>query len=138
MVKQIRFDPQGERLWINVEMFGIYFITYTYQLWSADKSQPPILTNPIKSGSNANPHDDFYQVINDYNTNEPVDKYIDRTIDVRFWIKQGNDDNGYHLKVTVLQGNQFENAQELDFDEVSGTNGSSSIKQEFLTIQLIN
>lgn len=139
MAKQVQFDHQGDMLWINVEMFGLYFITYTYQLWSASASTPPILTNPLKSGSNDIPHDDFHPVINDYNPTEPVSNYANRTIDVRFWIKYGDNDNdnGYRLRVTVLQGPTFQSAQELDNAEATGTVGSLSIKEEFITIKLV-
>jgi len=80
MLKPVKFDPQGEKLWINIEMYGIYFITYTYQLWSADAAAPPILTNLIKTGSNEIPHDDFFPVVNDYNVTEPLEKNADRTL----------------------------------------------------------
>jgi hypothetical protein len=137
MITPIEFDHQGEMLWINIEMFGIYFITYTYQLWSSSTTTPPILTNPLKAGSNEIPHDDFHPVINDYNPTEDISNYVDRTIDVRFWIKKGDDDNGYSMKVTVYQGPTFQSAQELGSDKAEGIVGDLSIKEEFVTIKLV-
>lgn len=138
MVNPVSFDPQGQELWINIEMTGIYFITYTYQLWSAEANTPPVLTLPVKSGSNEIPHDDFYPVMNDYNPSEPVIKNTDRIVDVRFWVKKGDDDNGYNLRVTVYQGDSFPTANIIGFHEVGGNNGSASLKEEFITIKLVN
>lgn len=135
--KKIEFDSNGGNLWINVEMFGIYYVTYVYQLWSAIATEPPILTNPLKHGSNNIPHDDYYQVINDFTPNQPLAYYDQRTIDVRFWIKKGSEDNGYNLKVTLFQGATFATAVAIDSDSVSGKLDTSSIKEEFITIQLI-
>ena len=137
MIKPIAFNHDGPALWINIEMFGLYFITYTYQLWSANASEPPILTNPLKVGSNEIPHDDAHPVINDYNSTEAISKYVNRTIDVRFWVKKGVADDGYRLRVTVFQGPSIQTAQQLDFAEVMGSVGNSSIKEEFVTIKLV-
>lgn len=136
LIRPIVFDPQGEKLWINVDMFGIYFITYTYQLWSSDASTPPVLTNPVKSGSNEVPHDDFYPVVNDYHPSEHVSKNEGRVIDVGFWITKGDDDNGYTLRVTVLQGNNYETATPIGSHEVSGKNDGQTTKKEFVPVKL--
>lgn len=137
MLKQIKFDFSGEKLWLKVEMNGIYFITYTYQLWSAIASGPPILTNPIICGSNENPNDDQYAVLNDFNPADPVAAYENRVVDIRFWIKKGVDDGGYSVKGTLYQGADLVSAKELGSDSVTGTCGTLSIKQEFLTLKLV-
>jgi hypothetical protein len=136
MTKPIPFDHNGGPLWISIEMSGLYFVTYIYQLWSADPSTPPILTNPLKVGSNEIPHDDVHPVINDYNSTEQINRYVDRIIDVRFWVKKGDNDDGYTLKVFLLQGQTPGTATLLGSDEVSGMVGASSIKEEFITLQL--
>ncbi|WP_298739183.1 hypothetical protein [uncultured Chitinophaga sp.] len=137
MIKPVKFNPQGERLWINIEMMGIYFVTYTYQLWSADATVPPVLTNPLRSGSNEIPHDDFFPVVNDFNPTEPVERYVGRTIDVRFWVKKGEDDEGYTLTLTVLQGNAFSTAAVIGGDIVQGKTDGASIKEAFITLKLV-
>jgi hypothetical protein len=136
-MKEIKFNKAGAKLWINIDMLGLYFTTYTYQLWASKASDPPILTNPLKSGTNESPHDDNYCVLNDFVPNEPIANHDQRVIDVRFWVKKVNADDGYTLKVTVLQGATYQTAQPLDHDEVSGKVGSLSVKQEFITIKLI-
>ena len=138
MIKPIVFNLAGSKLWINIEMRGIYFITYTYQLWSSDPIDNTILTSPLRHGSNQVPNDDHYAVINDFKPNEPIPNYVNRIIDVRFWVKKGPDDNGYNLRVAVLQGNSFQSASIIGHEEVSGNVGSSlSIKEEFITLRLV-
>lgn len=136
-MKEIEFKSAGEKLWINIEMKGLYFTTYTYQLWAATSAEPPILTNPIKAGTNESPHDDHYPVVNDFITNEAIAKHDKRVIDVRFWVKKGDDDHGYKLKVTVFQGPIFAGAQPLGEEEVTGKVTALSVKEEFITIRLI-
>ncbi len=137
MDKQIGFDPNGGPLWISIDMQGLYFITYTYQLWSADATSLPILTNPIRFGSNEIPHDDNFLVINDFGPTEPVANHRGRIIDVRFWVKKGDDDNGFNLTVTVLQGNSLGEAAVLDSVSIPGQVGELSIKEEIIVIGLI-
>jgi len=137
-MKEIAFDHNGQMLWINVEMKGLYFISYTYQLWSATSDTPPILTNPMKQGNNLIPHDDFHPVINDYNPTEIISRYVNRTIDVRFWIKKINaTDDGYNLIVSVHQGSSFGTSKELGSQKVSGKVKNLSVKEEFVIIKLV-
>jgi hypothetical protein len=137
-MKTVTFIPANGKLWIAIEMTGVYFITYVYQMWAATANEPPILTNPLKQGNNLNPHDDHYPVINDYNQTEPLINFDKRILDIKFWIKvvDGND-NGYNLKVTVLQGNDFETATEIGNDAITnGTVGAIGLKQEAISFQL--
>lgn len=134
-MKEVHFNPNGGKLYINVVMKGLYFITYTYQLWGATTNEPPIVTNPLRSGTNENPHDDSYEVCNDYTPVEPVSKNDKRVIDVRFWVKKVEADNGYNLSVEVFQGG-INAADIIGSDSVSGT-VSGSIKEEFITIRLV-
>ena len=137
MIREIKFDPDGGPLWIVIEMQGLYIITYTYQLWSATVAEPPILTVPIRVGSNQIPHPDRYPVVNDFNPTEPVSAHDGRIIDVRFWVKKADSDDGYNLIVTVKQGPVFESAVVLDDDSEKGNVGSLSVKEEFVTIKLV-
>lgn len=137
MDKEIAFDHQGGPLWVNISMNNLYFITYTYQLWSATVSEFPILTNPTRAGNNLRSDDDNYQVINDFKPNEAIRNYVKRVIDARFLIKKGDDDLGYTLRVVVLQGSSFENATALDDFTIEGTLGNLSIKEEFIMLRLI-
>lgn len=137
MIHLVQFDPNGQRLWINIGMLGIHFIVYSYRLWSADAFTPPILTNPNKEGNNDIPHDDFYPVMNDYNPSEPVAKNERRGIDVRFWVKKGDDSTGYRLKVTVKQGDVFQSAVVIGEKEVGADDLTVSLKEEFIAIKLI-
>ena len=134
--KIIQYDANGAALWISIEMTGLYFVTYTCQLWSADETGEPILSKPIKSGTNKVAGDDFYQVLNDLNPADVLAAYDGRVLDIRFWVKKGTDDNGYRLKATLLQGAAFNTAQALGNVEVTGKNKTQSIKEEFITIQL--
>lgn len=134
-MKEVMFNPNGSKLNINIEMLGLYFVTYTYQLWASTTVEPPIVTNPIRSGSNESPHDDHYVVQSDYVANEPVERNHERVIDVRFWVKKVEDDNGYNLRVIIYQGD-IKPANEIGRDEISGTVGSNSIKQEFISVKL--
>lgn len=133
-MKEITFNAHGQRLFLNIEMLGLYFITYTYQLWAATASEPAIVTNPIRQGSNESPHDDLYEVRSDYAPDEPVARNHERVIDVRFWVKAVGEDNGYRLRATIYQGDNGET--ELGSDEISGT-VDGSIKEEFIAIKLI-
>lgn len=136
-MKEVEFNPTGEKLWINIEMKGLYFQTYTYQLWSATVSEPPILTNPIRSGTNESPHDDFFEVKNDHLPQDPLINYNNRVIDVRFWIKKVNADNGYNVSVNVYQGASIDSGEKIGSETISGNSGGSSIKEEFITVKLI-
>ncbi|MDP3556263.1 MAG: hypothetical protein Q8T03_02750 [Bacteroidota bacterium] len=137
-MKKITFDPAKGRLWINIEMLGIYFITYAYQMWSAIASEPPILSNPLRKGNNDSPHDDHFEVINDFNTTDPLANFDKRCLDVNFWVKKiETNDNGYILKLNLLQGNDFESATLLDNIVVTGTLGTLNLKEEGAVIQLI-
>ena len=133
-MKEIEFNPDGGKIVINIEMLGLYFITYTYQLWAATIAEPPIVTNPPRSGSNENPLDDNFDIRSDYVPNEPPARNHNRVIDVRFWIKKVSDDHGYNLKVIVYQG-AISPGNEIGADEIPGTVGGS-IKEEFITIKL--
>ena len=133
-MKEVHFNPDGGKIAINIEMLGLYFITYTYQLWAATIAEPPIVTNPPRAGSNENPHDDRFDIKSDYFPNEPVARNHDRVIDVRFWVKKVSDDHGYNLKVIVYQG-VISPENEIGADEIPGTVGGS-IKEEFITIKL--
>lgn len=137
-MKKIMFDPNGSKLWLNIEMRGVYFITYAYQLWAANKSEPPILTSPLRQGNNVSPHDDHYEIINDYNRNEPIANYDQRCLDINVWLKKAAEDNGYTLKVTVFQGTDYQSAVAIGHDEITGTIGNSGIKEEGFVIQLIS
>ncbi|MDP2388148.1 MAG: hypothetical protein Q8M29_17370 [Bacteroidota bacterium] len=136
-MKEILFNPYGPPLWINIEMAGVYLITYSYQLWSAKNGEPAVLTNPLKQGNNIIPHDDHYPVLNDHNPTDILTNYPGRIIDVRFNVKkvEGND-NGYVLKVNILQGLAFETASLLDTDKVEGTVGEAGFKPESILIKL--
>ncbi|GAB4029728.1 hypothetical protein [Spirosoma jeollabukense] len=137
MDKEINFNPADGALWVTINMEGLYSVTYTYQLWSANPNEPPILTNPLRAGSNEIPHLDAFQVINDFNVDEPIASFNDRIIDVRFWVKKKVDDDGYNLIVTVLQGNTLNGATGLGDVVISGQVGSQSLKEEFVLIRLI-
>lgn len=137
MDKEIAFDHTGGPLWINIVMNGLYFISYTYQLWSADPHDFPILTKPLRVGNNEIPHDDFYQVLNDFRPNDPIARYAGRVIDVRFWVKKVADDEGYNLSVIVMQGNSAGGAVVLDDFKIQSNSGNFSIKEEFITLRLI-
>jgi hypothetical protein len=139
-MKIIPFNPNGERLWVSMETRGLYFISYIYQLWSANANEPPILTNPMKQGNNIIPHDDFYLIQNDFNPAEPLSKFRNRIIDVRYWVKKLQSDDGYGLRVSVWQGNDFNTANLLGSEEIptegSSTLGDLGLKEEFITIQI--
>jgi hypothetical protein len=135
-MKIVKYNSNGGRLWIDIEMYGLYFISYTYQLWSASVTEPPVLTNPLKNGNNSSPHDDYFPVINDYNPTEPLSQYDNRGAEVRLWIKKVNDDNGYHLKAVIYQGNDYDTAIELGSDELNGTLNGLSVKMESLLLKL--
>jgi hypothetical protein len=134
-MKEVYFNPNGGKLYINVIMEGLYFITYTYQLWGATTNEPPIVTNPLRSGTNENPHDDSFEVRNDYAPVESISKNDRRVIDVRFWVKKVEADNAYNLSVVVYQGGMNEE-NIIGVDAVSG-NTNGSIKEEFVTIRLV-
>lgn len=139
--KEIAFDHEGGPLWINIVMEGLFFMTYTYRLWSAKTSELPILTTPTRAGNNERSDDDNYQVLNDFKPNEPVTDYTNRVIDVRFWVKKGEDaeeesEVKYTLKVVVLQGSTFKKAVELRNHIIEKELKDVSLKQEFITIRL--
>ncbi|MGZ5248094.1 MAG: hypothetical protein ACXWV5_13420 [Flavitalea sp.] len=137
-MKEIPFDHNGQMLWIDVEMNGLYFISYTYQLWSSTSDTPPILTHPTKQGNNLIPHDDFHPVINDYNPTEIISRYVNRVIDVRFWIKKTEEtDDGYNLIVSVFQGSSFGSSTKIGSQKVSGKVKALSVKEEFVIIKLV-
>ncbi len=130
-------------------MQGLYFITYTYQLWSADASEPPILTNPLLSGNNQQPHDDHYPIQNSYTPDEPLQKFNDRLVDVQFEVRAMGNDDGYHLAVTIKQGDSYDKAVVCEAPQaipvpqpgtapapakVGSTYGS---KSEYITISLV-
>jgi hypothetical protein len=135
-MKTIKYHPNGGRLWINIEMKGLYYVSYTFQMWSASTTEPPILTNPLKNGNNDSPHDDYYPIVNDYNTTEPLSQYHKRTLEIRLLIKKVKGDDGYHLRAVVYQGNDFESAEELGYDEVEDSLNGAGIKIESLVLKL--
>jgi hypothetical protein len=135
-MKTVNYNPEGERLWVNIEMKGLYFVSYTYQLWSSSITEPPILTSPLKNGNNESPHDDYYPIVNDYNPTEPLSQYHNRALEIRLLVKKVDGDNGYRLRAVVYQGNDYETATELGFDEVEGTlNGGVKIESLLLKLK---
>ena len=133
-MKKITFNPRGEKIMIKIEMHGVYFITYTYQLWASTASEPAIVSNPLRQGSNETPHDDIYQVRSDFVPTEPVAMNHARIIDLRFCIIRLSNDPGYRIRATVYQG-EVDSGHVLGSAEVSGT-VSGSVKEEFITLRL--
>jgi hypothetical protein len=153
-MKIVKYDSRkGKKLWLVIKMFGNYYITYTWDLWSSVKSEPPILTKSSRSGSNLSPHDDVFQVVNDYSPMEPLVNYNNRRADLNFWVKLRDDNTNYKLVVQVYQaeevildtngnvyvvnGAQISSDDDLTIDRPDGIPNGNSI-EEFLTIQLID
>jgi hypothetical protein len=135
--KDVQFDPNGEKLWVEFDMKGLYGITYVYQLLDKDKKTP--LSSPLKTGNNIQLDDDFYEIKNDLNPNQPLSDYEDRQVNVSFLIVQVKDDFGYKVKATIFQGATFKTAVELDFAESPDSSkvGSDGIEEQIIKLNLV-
>ncbi|HWV67685.1 hypothetical protein [Chitinophaga sp.] len=141
-MKKVSYDPNGGKLWIRIEMTGIYFITYIYQMWAATADELPILTKPLRQNSNELPQPDHYLVQNDYKPGEPLISFNKRVLDISFRVRKYKDDNGYKLKVSVLQGDDFDTAKVIGSDQVgAGTTATLGTdvtgKTEDILLQLM-
>jgi hypothetical protein len=145
------FNPHGDKLWITVKMLGVYFMPYTYQLWGTGASTQAILTNPIISNNNKILIDDYYRIINDYDTTELLSAFDQRVADVALDIVKLNDDVGYEATVAIWQASDgqiqeiIENLYEDDYampvDPIGvqtkkGKVGTKTVKQEYFFIEL--
>lgn len=141
-MKKVAYDPNGGKIWIRIEMTGIYFITYIYQMWAATADELPILTKPLRQNSNELPQPDYYLVQNDYKPGEPLINFDKRVLDISFRVRKYQDDNGYKLGVSVLQGDDFNTAKVIGSGQV-GYGATTTLgtdvtgKQEDVLLQLI-
>ncbi len=142
IMKKVAYDPNGGKLWIRIDMTGIYFITYIYQMWAATADEHPILTKPLRQNSNELPQPDYYLIQNDYKPGEPLINFDKRVLDISFRVRKYEDDNGYKLRVSVLQGDDFNTAKVIGSSQIGyGTTATLGTdvtgKQEDILLQLI-
>jgi hypothetical protein len=94
-MEQIKFDPQGSVLKIEIEYLGAITASYVYTLWSANSNG--IVAE--RQGNNQNPQDDVYFLP------EPVDQNIKRVVEVLSSLKNGDTAKlRATVKVKVFQG----------------------------------
>ncbi len=130
------FDPDGQKLWVEMDPRGVYSISYTYQLLHSDERTP--LTHPLRTGDNTTVDDeDCFDIVNDLAKDDPLSAYHGRVLEVSFLIQTIKDDNGYKLEVKVHQGADLHNAQLLGTETRSDKVGTMGIKREKLKVRLI-
>lgn len=136
-MKTVNFDPNGSKLWVDITMNGYYAIVYAYQLLDTNGYTP--LTSPIKTGGNAKIKvDDYYEIANDLaDPKEPVSSYDQRTVSVEFSVVQIRDDFGAKLRVSILQGADFNTATKLGYDEAVINTGAGGAKDVTIKIKLV-
>ncbi len=127
-MKIINFNPTGSKLWVEIDTGGLYAIAYNYELLESDSvptGNPAILTNPMIAGDNLDGVGKYYyQVINNYQPNEPLNKFDTRYIYTYFFIKILQDDAGFNIKVSLLQGDDYITAINLGGDGNDPTNNT--------------
>src|SRR4249919_3074603 len=94
-MEQIKFDPSGAVLKLEIEYLGAVTASYVFTLWSAN-SNGIISENP---GNNQNPQDDIYFLP------QPIDQNINRVIQVFSSLKNGDTSKlKATVKVKIFQG----------------------------------
>lgn len=130
----VKFDPNGEKLWVDIVMEGFYSIAYAYTLLESDGKTP--LSFPDKNGNNVSADDDHFHILNENNPSDALEKYDGRQLFTSFTVLKTKDDFGYTLHVLVLQGNDFKTAKIIGRDTVSSSLGNAAAKREKIFITL--
>jgi DNA/RNA endonuclease YhcR with UshA esterase domain len=144
-MKDAIFDPTGEKLWVVVKMTGLYYVTYTYQLWGSSQDDYPVLTKQPKANSNQVSVDDYYQLVNEYNSGEVLPKFHERVVKISLDVIKTKDDFGYIMSVFIFQAKEVVILQimkdmytpgyvfpvaPLSTDERNGKTGGKTLKEE--------
>lgn len=101
---QVKIDPNGATLQLEIQYLGAFTASYVYTLWEANSNAQV----SVLSGNNMNSQDDIYPLPS------PVSANVGRLIDIFSTLKNATDSdmNGV-VRITILQG-----SVELDsFDE---------------------
>ena len=120
--KNVSFDPNGDKLWINIIFNGIIIASYKYVLWEAQSNHRV----DEREGNNQNPDDDKYFLP------LPTGSNKGRLIDVRArFIGIDMDNKKYKITVEIYQGDN-----KLGEVFVSG-NASGASQYDQLFIKLV-
>lgn len=81
---EVKFDPNGQPIRVQINMEGLVFITYRLFYFGAKVEEEKVLFE--ERGNNDQPHDDSFWLIDPSNPTEPVSNSIDRILLVEFTI----------------------------------------------------
>ncbi len=139
------FDGNGESLWVEMDMKGLYRIIYEYELWSKEAGKPVILMKDAFKGSNEDDnHPDFTQIRNDYAPTEPLADFDGYEVAVSFKIiKKDDSDTGYRIGLIIKQGTHFDTSNVIgrcyspaDEKESGKVGEQNFVKEEYLVVTL--
>ncbi|MFN3848297.1 MAG: hypothetical protein ACK4NY_02660 [Spirosomataceae bacterium] len=77
-MKEIKYNPNGLPVRVQVNMTGIVFITYRLFFFGAKVTEEKVLFT--ETGNNKQPHDDTFILIDPTNPTEPVSNTTDRIL----------------------------------------------------------
>ena len=94
---QVKIDPNGGPIQLDIKYLGAFTASYVYTLWEANSNAQV----SVLSGNNMNSQDDIYPMPS------PVSANIGRLIDIFSTMKNASDsDMSGIVQVTITQGGQ--------------------------------
>lgn len=77
-MEEIKFDPDGQPIRVQINMRGLVFVTYRLFYFEAKVEEGKLLFE--ERGNNNQPYDDSYLLIDPSNPTEPINNSIDRIV----------------------------------------------------------
>ena len=116
-VKNVKIDPKGDKLQVNIIFNGLIVASYEYMLFESASNK--VIQH--KKGNNQNPEDDKFDLPG------PTEKNVGRIIDVRSnFVGLDSVNNSYKITVELFQG-----SKKLGEVSEKGTSTSSSKTAQF-------